>query len=205
MLPVQARMSGQDVLSGPIRILGIDPGSRITGFGVIDSDGRRSVHVASGCIRTADSGLPARLQVIFTGVQELMAQYRPAAVAVEQVFLARNADSALKLGQARSAAICGTFGVGADVFEYAARAVKQAIVGIGQADKAQVSHMVATLLNHREPLQVDAADALAVALCHAHTRPLLLRLARLSPALTPARTGGAIPHRRREPGRGLRR
>ena len=77
--------------SGPIRILGIDPGSRITGYGIIDSDGRRSVHVASGCIRTADSGLPARLQVIFRGVQQLMAQYRPAAVAVEQVFMARNA------------------------------------------------------------------------------------------------------------------
>jgi len=193
------------VLSGPIRILGIDPGSRITGFGVIDSDGRRSVHVASGCIRTLDGALPARLQIIYAGVQELMTRYRPAAVAVEQVFLARNADSALKLGQARSAAICGTFALGAEVFEYAARAVKQAIVGLGQADKAQVSHMVAVLLNHRAPLQVDAADALAVALCHAHTRPLLARLARLSPALAPARTGAAVPHRRRESGRGLRR
>ncbi|MSR08777.1 MAG: crossover junction endodeoxyribonuclease RuvC [Gammaproteobacteria bacterium] len=191
-----------------MRILGIDPGSRITGFGIIDSDGRRSVHVASGCIRTADGALPARLQVIYSGVQELMTRYRPAAVAVEQVFLARNADSALKLGQARSAAICGTFTRGvesAQVFEYAARAVKQAIVGLGQADKAQVSHMVAVLLNHRDPLQVDAADALAVALCHAHTRPLLARLARLSPALAPTRTGAALPQRRREPGRGLRR
>ena len=196
------------MLSGPTRILGIDPGSRITGFGIIDSDGRRSVHIASGCIRTADVALPARLQVIYSGVQELMARYRPGAVAVEQVFLARNADSALKLGQARSAAICGTFALGAgsaQVFEYAARAVKQAIVGLGQADKAQVSHMVAVLLNHREPLQVDAADALAVALCHAHTRPLLARLARLSPALAPAGTGTPLPHRRREPGRGLRR
>ncbi len=196
------------MLSGPIRILGIDPGSRITGFGIIDSDGRRSVHVASGCIRTADGPLPARLQVIYAAVQELMTRYRPAAVAVEQVFLARNADSALKLGQARAAAICGTFAQGvpsAEVFEYAARAVKQAIVGLGQADKAQVSHMVAVLLNHRDPLQVDAADALAVALCHAHTRPLLARLARLSPALAPARPGAVLPQRRREPGRGLRR
>lgn len=187
----------------PIRILGIDPGSRITGFGIIDSDGRRSVHVASGCIRTADGGLtgglqaqlPARLQVIFSGVQALMAEYRPTAVAVEQVFMARNADSALKLGQARSAAICATFAGGAQVFEYAARSIKQAIVGIGHADKAQVSHMVAVLLNHRETLQADAADALAVALCHAHTRPLLARLASVPPTAS----------RRREAGRGLRR
>ena len=197
------------MLIGPIRILGIDPGSRITGFGVIDSDGRRSVHVASGCIRTADSALPARLQVIFSGVQELMARYQPAAVAVEQVFMARNADSALKLGQARSAAICATFAVGAEVFEYAARAIKQAIVGLGHADKAQVCHMVAVLLNHREALQADAADALAVALCHAHTRPLLARLASLPASLAPSfNLKGARPpirSRRREIGRGLRR
>ncbi|MDP2324801.1 MAG: crossover junction endodeoxyribonuclease RuvC, partial [Gammaproteobacteria bacterium] len=137
-------------MTGPTRILGIDPGSRITGFGIIDSDGRHSVHIASGCIRTGVDGLPARLQVIFAGVQALMTRYRPAVVAVEQVFLARNADSALKLGQARSAAICATFDTGAEVFEYAARAVKQAVVGTGSADKTQVSHMVAVLLNHRE-------------------------------------------------------
>lgn len=195
--------------SGPIRILGIDPGSRITGYGIIDSDGRRSIHVASGCIRTTDSGLPARLQVIFSGVQELMARYHPAAVAVEQVFMARNADSALKLGQARSAAICATFqaggGPGAEVHEYAARAIKQAIVGIGHADKAQVSHMVAVLLNYREALQVDASDALAVALCHAHTRPLKARLAALPPlqAAMLARLPGRP--RARAAGRGLRR
>ncbi len=194
-----------NLASGPIRILGIDPGSRITGYGIIDSDGRRSVHVASGCIRTGDSGLPARLQAIFEGVRQLMAEYRPAAVAVEQVFMARNADSALKLGQARAAAICATFGPAtegrAEVFEYAARAVKQAIVGIGHADKAQVSHMVAVLLNHREALQVDASDALAVALCHAHMRPLSARLAALPGlhAMTPGR------HRARAAGRGLRR
>jgi crossover junction endodeoxyribonuclease RuvC len=191
--------------SGPLRILGIDPGSRITGYGIIDSDGRRSVHVASGCIRTTDSGLPARLQAIFSGVQELMARYHPAAVAVEQVFMARNADSALKLGQARSAAICATFQLGAEVHEYAARAIKQAVVGIGHADKAQVSHMVAVLLNHREALQVDASDALAVALCHAHTRPLKARLAAL-PQLQ-ATTLAQLPgrHRARAAGRGLRR
>jgi len=199
-----------NLATGPIRILGIDPGSRITGYGIIDSDGRQSVHVASGCIRTSDSGLPARLQIIFRGVRQLMAEYRPAAVAVEQVFMARNADSALKLGQARSAAICATFepgtGPAAEVFEYAARAIKQAVVGIGHADKAQVSHMVAVLLNHREALQVDASDALAVALCHAHTRPLSARLAAL-PSLQ-AVTLARLPagrYRARAAGRGLRR
>lgn len=192
--------------SGPIRILGIDPGSRITGYGIIDSDGRRSIHVASGCIRTAGSeGMPARLQAIFRAVQQLMADYHPAAVAVEQVFVARNPDSALKLGQARSAAICATFDVGAEVYEYAARAVKQAVVGLGHADKAQVSHMVAVLLNHREALQVDASDALAVALCHAHTRPLSARLAALPQlkAVALARLPGR--QRVRPAGRGLRR
>lgn len=183
-------------MTGPTRILGIDPGSRITGFGIIDSDGRQSVHVASGCIRAGVDALPARLHVIFSGVRALMAEYRPSIVAVEQVFMARNADSALKLGQARSAAICATFDAGAEVFEYAARAIKHAVVGMGHADKAQVSHMVAALLNHRAALEADAADALAVALCHAHTSPLKARLAAL-----------AVPLRRtrEHAGRGLRR
>jgi crossover junction endodeoxyribonuclease RuvC len=161
--------------------------------------------VASGCIRAGDGGLPARLQVIFRGVQQLMAEYHPAVVAVEQVFLSRNADSALKLGQARSAAICATFEVGVEVHEYAARAIKQAIVGIGHADKAQVGHMVAVLLNHREALQVDASDALAVALCHAHTQPLTARLAalpQLKVTVAPRGTGRLMA---RTSGRGLRR
>lgn len=182
-----------------IRILGIDPGSRVTGYGIIESDGRRSVHLASGCLRTGDGALADRLEVIFRGVARLVAEYRPAAVAVERVFVARNADSALKLGQARSAAICATFGAGAEVFEYAPRAIKQAVVGLGQADKAQVGHMVGVLLNHRVPLAPDAADALAAALCHAHTRPLAERL-----AATPA-AALVFAGRRRGGGRGLRR
>lgn len=159
-----------------MRILGIDPGSRVTGFGVIDSNGRHSVHVASGCIRVPDGALPERLEIIYDGVRRLMAEHQPAVVAVEQVFMHRNADSALKLGQARSAAICATFGCGAEVYEYAARLVKQAVVGTGAADKAQVSHMVAVLLNYRVPLTPDAADALAIALCHAHSQPVARRL-----------------------------
>ena len=111
-----------------------------------------------------------------------MLDYRPAAVAVERVFMHRNADSALKLGQARSAAICATFGGDVEVHEYAARAVKQAIVGTGGADKSQVGHMVGVLLNRREPMDEDEADALAVALCHAHTSPLKSRLAVVVPA-----------------------
>lgn len=190
--------------SGPLRILGIDPGSRVTGYGIIDTDGQRSVHVASGCIRMSDNALPARLQFIFRGVQQLMTEYRPAAVAVEQVFMARNPDSALKLGQARSAAICATFDVGAEVYEYAARAIKQAIVGIGHADKTQVSHMVAVLLNYREALPLDASDALAVALCHAHTRPLTARLAALPP-VNAALARASSRLRTRAAGRGLRR
>jgi crossover junction endodeoxyribonuclease RuvC len=156
------------------RILGIDPGSRVTGWGFIDSDGRTSRYVASGQIHTAGADLPARLQQIYESVRRLVAEHAPAEVAVESVFMHRNADSALKLGQARAAAICATFGEGVEVFEYAARAVKQAVVGTGAAEKAQVAHMVGVLLARRQPLLADEADALAVALCHAHTRPLLV-------------------------------
>lgn len=152
------------------RILGIDPGSRITGYGVIDSDGRRSVRIASGVIRTAAAGSFAdRLRVIFAGIGAVLAEQHPEVVAVEQVFLHRNADSALKLGQARAAALCATFAAALPVHEYAARSVKQAIVGSGAAEKTQVGHMVAVLLGYREPLLEDEADALAIALCHAHT------------------------------------
>lgn len=163
-----------------IRILGIDPGSRITGFGVIDSNGFATRYVASGCIRTEGEALSARLKVIFDGVRALVVEYQPREVAVERVFLHRNADSALKLGQARSAAICATFttlGESVGLHEYAARAVKQAVVGRGAADKPQVQHMVKALLRLSAALSPDEADALAVAICHAHSRPLTARLA----------------------------
>lgn len=155
-----------------LRILGIDPGSRVTGYGIIDSDGIHTRHVTSGCIRAGDGEFGSRLEIIFNGVQQLVAEYRPAEIAVERVFMNRNADSALKLGQARAAAICGTFGSNASLFEYAARAVKQAVVGRGGADKEQVQHMVRVILSLADKLAADQADALAVALCHAHTRPL---------------------------------
>ncbi|GMW07873.1 MAG: crossover junction endodeoxyribonuclease RuvC [Gammaproteobacteria bacterium] len=162
------------------RILGIDPGSRVTGFGCIESNGAASRYVASGCIRTDGAALPPRLRAIFDGVRALVVQHQPQEIAIEQVFVHRNADSALKLGQARSAAICATFGPGVAVHEYAARAVKQAVVGRGGADKAQVQHMVRALLRLTTPLLADEADALAVALCHAHSRPLAARLAAVS-------------------------
>jgi len=152
-----------------VRIIGIDPGSNITGYGIIESDGRKSVHLASGYIRVKGESLPEKLGVIFNEVAGLVGEYQPDQMAIENVFVSKNAGSALKLGQARGAAICA--GVTADlkVSEYSPREVKLAIVGSGGADKDQVQHMVRMLLGFREPLQADRADALAIALCHAHT------------------------------------
>jgi len=161
------------------RILGIDPGSRVTGFGIIDSDGNRSRYVASGCIRL-DGEVAARLAGIFAAVSDLVRDYRPTACAIEDIFVAKNAMSALKLGQARGAAICAMAAAGFAVHEYAPREIKQALVGGGGADKAQVAYMVALLLNHREAMKADESDALAVALCHAHGQRLTARLAALS-------------------------
>ncbi len=159
------------------RILGIDPGSRVTGYGVIDSDGIRSTHVASGCVRLDTSvDVAQRLGGIFTGVSEIIQQYGPTELAVEEVFLSNNASSALKLGQARGAAICAASVNGLSVNEYSARAVKQAVVGSGAADKSQVQHMVKLILNYKEELKADQADALAVALAHAHSASTRSRL-----------------------------
>lgn len=153
-----------------MRILGIDPGSRVTGFGVIDSDGRRSSHLENGCIRLADASLPERLGVIFTEVQRVVDAYSPQELAIEDVFVSRNPGSALKLGQARGAAICAAVCRGVTVSEYSARSIKLALVGNGGAAKEQVQDMVARLLGLGEAPPSDAADALGVALCHAHTR-----------------------------------
>jgi len=169
-----------------IRLMGIDPGSRITGYGIIDLEGPRSRHVASGCIQTAsDRPLPERLKAIYEGVAGVIQQYQPAEVAAEQVFMHRNPDSALKLGQARGAALCAVVMAGLPVSEYAARAIKQAVVGSGAADKAQVQRMVALLLDLLELPPSDAADALAVAICHGHIRQTLSRLGAV--ALLPRR------------------
>lgn len=153
-----------------IRILAIDPGSRITGFGVIDVQGRHIEYVDSGCIRLPDVVLAERLKNIYIGVGSLIDQHKPDEFAIEEVFLAKNANSALKLGQARGAAIVAAAMSGLQVAEYAAKRVKQSVVGSGSADKEQVQQMVQLLLKLDKAPQADAADALAIAMCHAHTR-----------------------------------
>jgi crossover junction endodeoxyribonuclease RuvC len=158
-------------------ILGIDPGSRITGYGIINSVGAKNEYVASGCIRIKGDALPDRLQQVYAGVTEVIELYCPQEMAIEQVFMARNADSALKLGQARGVAIVAGVNQGLEVAEYAARRVKQAVVGKGSAEKSQVQHMVRSILKLPGLPQEDAADALAIALCHAHTRSSLIMMA----------------------------
>ena len=153
-----------------MRILGLDPGSRFTGYGIIDVNGDRAAAVHHGVIKTGAGEFPERLGIIFRGVRDLVIEYRPTEVAVEDVFVSKNASSALKLGQARGAAICAAICEDLKVAEYTPRSVKQAIVGRGGADKVQVQHMVCVLLQLRETPQEDAADALAVALCHQHTQ-----------------------------------
>ncbi|MDC0661987.1 crossover junction endodeoxyribonuclease RuvC [Marinobacter sp. SS21] len=157
-------------------ILGVDPGSRITGYGIVRTEGRRLEYLDSGCIRLGDKPLAERLQVIFHSLATLIGEYRPAEFAIEQVFMARNPDSALKLGQARGAAIVSAANSGLPVYEYSARQVKQAVVGNGGADKSQVQHMVQALLGLSRKPQADAADALAIALCHAHMNQSMARV-----------------------------
>lgn len=158
------------------RILGIDPGSRITGYGIIESHGSRHIHCDSGCIRLPSTNFPERLRLIFEALSEIIESYRPEEVAIEQVFVNRNPASALKLGQARGAAICAAVTCRLSVAEYSPREVKLAVVGSGAADKVQVQHMVRLLLGLEETPSPDAADALGVALCHSHTRAGLARL-----------------------------
>lgn len=150
-----------------VRVLGIDPGSQCTGFGVVDATGPRLAYVASGIIRTRQGEFSVRLCEIFRCIRTVVAQYRPQEIAIERVFVNRNPDSALKLGQARGAAICGTVDANAEIFEYATRQIKQAVVGTGSAEKAQVQLMMRSILKLDGPVAADAADALAAAVCHA--------------------------------------
>ena len=155
-----------------VRILGIDPGSQATGFGIIDWRDGDARYVASGAIRTSGESFPPRLRQIFDGVLELVREFCPREVAIERVFMHRNADSALKLGQARGAAICAVYAGTATLYEYAPREVKLAIVGQGGAQKEQVQLMVRHLLSLQGDLGPDAADAIGLALCHAYSRDL---------------------------------
>lgn len=151
------------------RILGIDPGSLITGIGIVDSHGDRIVHVHHAAVRSNSKlAFTERLRNIYTQVQLLVREFEPHAVSIEKVFMHRNADSALKLGQARAAAIAASFSAGIPIHEFSPKSIKQAVVGKGAASKEQVQHMVGYLLNIKDPIQADAADALAVAICHAN-------------------------------------
>lgn len=159
-------------------ILGIDPGSRKTGYGVINVGRGSPEYVASGVIRIDDRlSLAERLKVIFDSVCQIIELHQPQEFAIEQVFMAKSAGSALKLGQARGAAIVAAVHHDLPVSEYEARKVKQSVVGTGAADKLQVQHMVKTLLKLTKTPQEDAADALAVALCHANTQQHMIRMA----------------------------
>ena len=165
-------------LAGSERIIGIDPGSRHTGIGIVDVDAAgRTCHVFHTALNlVGNEDFARRLKQIFDELGAIVARYAPQEAAIERVFMARNPDSALKLGQARGAAICAVVQHGVGVTEYAAREVKQAVVGTGAGDKTQVQHMVGVLLELPGKLQADAADALAIALAHAHTRASVLRV-----------------------------
>jgi crossover junction endodeoxyribonuclease RuvC len=157
---------------GDCRVLGIDPGSQRTGYGVIDCHARGERHIASGCIDVTGRDMVIRLQRIYGELTALVLEHRPDAVAIERVFVHRNPASALKLGQARGVALGAAASLGASVHEYAPRAIKLAITGYGAAAKPQVAQMVRNLLLLEIKLAADAADALAVALCHSQTRRL---------------------------------
>ena len=155
--------------SAMVRVLGIDPGSVKTGYGIIESNGQQSRYLHSGYLKLPSEGLANKLGQIFSQLSEVIVEYQPDHMAIEQVFLAKNAASALKLGHARGAAMTAGVHANLEIFEYSAKAVKQSTVGYGAASKEQIQHMILRLLNTRKVLQEDEADALAVALCHAHT------------------------------------
>lgn len=164
-----------------LRILGIDPGSRITGFGIIEVVANKPKYVTSGCLRVGNEGdFPQRLNAIFKGISCVVSEFSPQEMAIEQVFLRHNVSSALKLGQARGAAICAVTQQDLAVFEYSPTRIKQAVVGKGHASKEQVQFMMKTLLQLSAMPQEDAADALACALCHFNSRTMLDQLQKAS-------------------------
>jgi len=149
----------------------------MTGVGIIEVNGDRVTPVYFGAIKAGSGEFTERLGIIFSGLRQLIKEYQPDQAAIETVFVAHNAASAIKLGQARGAAVCAAISCDVPVSDYSPRFVKQAIVGRGGADKTQVQHMVGLLLGIKEPIQNDAADALAVALCHQHTAQTQARMA----------------------------
>ncbi len=163
--------------AGKDRILGIDPGSVITGYAVIEIEGQKTRLLRADCLRLPSAPLAERLGLIYHGICAVIEELQPSEMAVEEVFVSRNPASAIKLGQARGAAICAGSATHLPVAEYSPAKIKQAIVGRGAADKQQIQHMVRMLLNLKEVLQADAADAAAVALCHLHHRQTATRMA----------------------------
>ena len=157
-------------------ILGIDPGSRITGFGVVKAQNKDCIYVTSGCIRVSGATIGARLKQIQVGIDEIIQAYCPNQAAIEQIFMFNNPGSALKLGQARGVALCSLANHDLDISEYSAKQVKQAVVGNGNAAKSQVQHMVQCFLQLNQKPQADAADALAIAICHFHTQNSLAHI-----------------------------
>ncbi len=166
-----------------MKILGIDPGLRTTGFGVIDKQGNKLTYIASGTIKTPDADLPLRLKTILAGLAEIILTYGPDCAAIEKVFVNVNPQSTLLLGQARGAAICALVTADLAVAEYTALQVKQAVVGQGKAEKIQVQNMVQRLLQLSGMPSTDAADALGVAICHAHSGEILANLGAIAPGL----------------------
>jgi crossover junction endodeoxyribonuclease RuvC len=157
---------------GTIRILGIDPGSQRTGVGIIETNGSGALHcILKTTLRVSrEATFPLRLKRIYEELSAIIEEHAPTEASVERVFMAKNADSALKLGQARGAALCAAVGRGLTIHEYAPNLVKQAVVGKGHAGKEQVQHMVSILLGLHDRIEADAADALAIAITHAHVR-----------------------------------
>lgn len=160
-----------------MRVLGIDPGSRNTGLGVVEKNQNGICSITFRRIRMGSEPLPQRLATIYKGVQEMINEFRPDIVAVEQVFISNNANSALILGQARGSAVCSAVNTQREVFEYSALQIKQAVVGNGNAKKEQVQHMVRVLLGLTKTPTSDEADALACAICHIHTAEVQNKLA----------------------------
>jgi crossover junction endodeoxyribonuclease RuvC len=163
-------------MSKIIRILGIDPGSRKTGVGIIDVKGNRIRHVHHHVIHCGTGEFTERLGILFRELSTIIEQYRPSCAAIEDVFVSKNVSSALKLGQARGALIAACCHASLSVGTYSPTAIKQAVVGTGRADKPQVQHMIKVLLKPPLPLPEDAADALAVCICHGHHEPLKQRI-----------------------------
>lgn len=178
-------------------IIGIDPGSRLTGYGIIQKEGQKLIFVDAGTIRTETPDMPERLKRIFAGIDRIVKFHGPTEAAVEQVFMAVNPDSALKLGQARGAAIAALTFSDLQIAEYTARQIKQSVVGYGAADKEQVQMMVMRILNLSIKPQADAADALAAAICHAHASGSMSKMAVLNALGGMARGRSRTSSRRR--------